>query len=146
MGMQTEASLSKERTQSKQGTEEERAAPAARRGSKGTALLPHLDSVNSGTCRAVENSAKAPPQCWDVPCACGGSQPHTLSTSVHPEPSQLCLTPQLGSGKAQNSSVGVASGEEHEGDTWTATSCPRALCHTEPQPSTSHTKFPEPLE
>lgn len=84
MGMQREASLSKQRTQSKQGTEEERAAPSARRSSKGTALLPHLDSINSRTCRAVEISARAPP----VPVE--GPSPHTHSTSVHPEPSLQC--------------------------------------------------------
>lgn len=38
-----------------------KSSPPIRHTHEGRALLPHLDSISSGTCRAVSNSAKAPP-------------------------------------------------------------------------------------
>jgi len=77
-------------------------SPPARCIGEGRALLPHLDSISSVTCRAVANSAEAPPAAGTSPLPTEGPGPHTPSTSVHPEPPlqhrpRQRLLPHLGS-------------------------------------------------
>lgn len=63
-----------------------KSSPPARLIGKGRALLPHLDSISSMTCRATANPAEAPLPAGMSPVPVETSGPGIPSMSMHPKP------------------------------------------------------------
>lgn len=99
MGVQREASLSKERTQSKQGAEEEEEGALLPL----PATAPRAQPCSHTWIQLTPGLAELWKTLPEPLCSVGMSPepvealgPQTPSTSVHPEPSLQCLTPHLG--------------------------------------------------